>query len=84
MFQKHIRGSVQEDDERFHRFGRRDSGFSSTDHADWGLDIPSPAKFSEAAHPSAEGQKTVPEEDAAFDEVRKTVEDVICSLQPSC
>lgn len=84
MFQEDVRGPVQEDDERFHEFGRRDSCFSGTGEADWRLHVPSPTNFSEATHPSAEGKKTVQEEDAAFDEVRKTVEDIVSSLQPSC
>jgi hypothetical protein len=43
--------------------------------------VPSPAEVSKATGPSAEGQKPVPKENAALDEVGKTIENVVSLLR---
>lgn len=80
MLQEHIGGTVQEDNKRFDELGGGNFGLPLADNLCRGLNIPSPAEVRPAAEESSQGQQTVPEENAALDEMCETVEYLISSL----
>ena len=80
MLQEHVRGPVQKDHQRLHELRRRDRRLPGADDPHRRSHIPRPAVLDHAAHPPAQGQQTVPEENAAFDGMRQPVEYVASSL----
>lgn len=80
MLQEHVRGSVQKDHKRLHELRRRDRGFPGTDDPHRRPHVPRPAVLHHTAHPPAQGQQAIPEENAALDGVGEPVEHVVSPL----
>lgn len=67
---------MKKDDERFRAFGGRHLRITGAGCSYWRSNIPRPAVFGEAAHPTVEGDEAIPEEDTTLDVMRKAVEDI--------
>lgn len=81
MLQENVGDAVEEDHERFSEFTRGDLGLPFTDNGTGRLHVPGPAQVGPAAKHTSQSQKTIPEKDTSFDKVRKTIEDLLASLQ---
>ena len=70
MLQEDIGRTVREDERRFNKFS------CDSARARW-LKVPCPSKVRPAAHIPTQNNETVPEENASFDEVRKTAKNTV-------
>lgn len=80
MFQKDVGCAVEEDDERLDKFRRGHGSLPAADNSGRRANIPCPAHLGEAAHPSSQGEETIPEEYSALDGMRKPIEDIATAL----
>jgi hypothetical protein len=76
MFHEDVGRAVKENEKALYKFSRR-SPFRA---GSLGPHIPSPSELGKCTTPAAEGQETKPKEDAAFDPVRQSTEDVASLL----
>lgn len=74
VLQKHVGRAIGEDERRFDKFARDCTRARR-------LQVPGPAKVRPAAHEPAQHHQTVPEEDAALNEMRQPAENAVVSLQ---
>ena len=81
MLQEDVGNTIQEDHARLGKLAGGSPSLPLGHNGGWWLHVPCPTQIGPAAYPSSKGQKTVPEEDASFDKVRETVENLNASLQ---
>ena len=74
MLKEDIAGTIEPNDERFRELGGRDARLPSRHQWIFGTDVPCPAVVRKSTHPPTQRQQTVPEENAAFNEMRETRE----------
>ena len=77
VLEEDVGTAVQPDDERLHKFGRRNRRFPLADLASVRLDVPCPTQVCKATHPSSKGQQSIPKEDSSFHKVCKAIENVL-------
>jgi hypothetical protein len=73
VLQEDIGRAIREDEGRFNKFSR-DSARARR------LEVPGPTKVRPAAHKPAQDDETIPEENAALDEMCQTAENALSSL----
>lgn len=81
VLEEDVGSSVDENEERFRELGGNPPRFAGTNQGRGGFDVPRPTQIRETAHPSAEGQQSVPEEDAALDEMSQATKNVLATLR---
>lgn len=84
MLQEDVGDSICENHTRLGELTATDVGLPLGHNVTRRLDVPSPTQIGPAAHPSSKGQQTVPEEDASFDKMRKSVKNFDTSLHVLC
>lgn len=77
VLEEDVSRAVEKDQSTFDEFSRRPPFLS---RSLW-TNIPCPTHFGEAARPTAKGEESKPEEDTAFDPMRKTAKDLITLLR---
>lgn len=76
MFEENVDAAIQEDHKTLCELSRGNLTLPADLGSGW-FQVPGPAEICEATEPSSEGEQTVPEEDAAFDKVSQSIEDIV-------